>query len=54
LTAQAPILPDWLARDSTPADLLLYYFRVDQPGGFGHTRHYSPERGYDSTYTVWY
>lgn len=30
----------------------LYYFRVDQPGGFGHTRHYSPERGYDATYTV--
>jgi 5-deoxy-glucuronate isomerase len=30
----------------------LYYFRVDQPGGFGHTRHYSPERGYDTTYTV--
>ena len=30
----------------------LYYFRVDQPGGFGHTRHYSRERGYDTTYTV--
>jgi 5-deoxy-glucuronate isomerase len=30
----------------------LYYFRVDQPGGFGHARHYSPERGYDTTYTV--
>lgn len=30
----------------------LYYFRVDQPGGFGHCRHYSPERGYDTTYTV--
>jgi 5-deoxy-glucuronate isomerase len=30
----------------------LYYFRVDQSGGFGHTRHYSPERGYDTTYTV--
>ncbi len=30
----------------------LYFFRVDQPGGFGHTRHYSPDRGYDTTYTV--
>ncbi|GAB4109961.1 MAG: 5-deoxy-glucuronate isomerase [Roseiflexaceae bacterium] len=30
----------------------LYYFRVDQPGGFGHARHYSPKRGYDTTYTV--
>lgn len=30
----------------------LYYFRVDQHGGFGHARHYSPERGYDTTYTV--
>lgn len=30
----------------------LYYFRVDQPGGFGHARHYSPERGYEATYTV--
>jgi len=30
----------------------LYYFRMDQPDGFGHTRHYSPERGYDTTYTI--
>jgi 5-deoxy-glucuronate isomerase len=30
----------------------LYYFRVDQPGGFGLARHYSPERGYETTYTV--
>lgn len=30
----------------------LYYFRMDQPGGFGHARHYSPERGYDTTYAV--
>jgi len=30
----------------------LYYFRVDQPDGFGHTRHYSPEHGYDATYTI--
>ena len=30
----------------------LYYFRMDQPEGFGHTRHYSPERGYDTTYTI--
>ena len=30
----------------------LYYFRTDQPEGFGHTRHYSPERGYDTTYTI--
>jgi KduI/IolB family len=27
-------------------------FRMDQPDGFGHTRHYSPERGYDTTYTI--
>ena len=30
----------------------LYYFRMDQPDGFGHTRHYSPERGYDTTYAI--
>jgi 5-deoxy-glucuronate isomerase len=30
----------------------LYYFRVDLPGGFGHARHYSLERGYDTTYAV--
>ncbi len=30
----------------------LYYFRVDQPDGFGHARHYSPARGYDTSYTV--
>jgi 5-deoxy-glucuronate isomerase len=30
----------------------LYYFRVDQPDGFGHARHYSPEHGYETTYTV--
>lgn len=30
----------------------LYYFRMDQPDGFGHTRHYSPEHGYDTTYTI--
>ena len=30
----------------------LYYFRMDQPSGFGHTRHYSPERGYDTTHTI--
>ncbi|GGR73066.1 5-deoxy-glucuronate isomerase [Deinococcus seoulensis] len=30
----------------------MYYFRVSSPEGFGLTRHYSPERGYDQTYTV--
>lgn len=30
----------------------LYYFKVELPGGFGHTRHYSAERGYDATYTT--
>lgn len=30
----------------------LYYFKVELPGGFGHTRHYSVERGYDATYTT--
>ena len=30
----------------------LYYFRMDQPDGFGHARHYSPEHGYDTTYTI--
>jgi 5-deoxy-glucuronate isomerase len=30
----------------------LYYFRVDQAGGFGHARHYSTERGYETSYTV--
>jgi 5-deoxy-glucuronate isomerase len=30
----------------------MYYFRVNGPEGFGLCRHYSPERGYDSTYTI--
>ncbi|GBF06081.1 myo-inositol catabolism IolB domain-containing protein [Deinococcus aerius] len=30
----------------------MYYFRVSSPEGFGLARHYSPERGYDTTYTV--
>lgn len=30
----------------------MYYFRLSPPEGFGLTRHYSPERGYDTTYTV--
>ena len=30
----------------------MYYFRVSSPEGWGLTRHYSPERGYDQTYTV--
>ncbi len=30
----------------------MYYFRLSSPEGFGLTRHYSPERGYDATYTV--
>jgi 5-deoxy-glucuronate isomerase len=30
----------------------MYYFRVSSPEGFGLVRHYSPERGYDTTYTV--
>ena len=30
----------------------MYYFRVSSPEGWGLTRHYSPERGYDETYTV--
>lgn len=30
----------------------LYYFKVELPGGFGHTRHYSGEHGYDATYTT--
>jgi len=30
----------------------MYYFRVSAPEGFGLARHYSPERGYDTTYTV--
>lgn len=30
----------------------LYYFRVQTPEGFGLARHYSPERGYDTTYTI--
>jgi len=30
----------------------MYYFRVSGPEGWGLTRHYSPERGYDETYTV--
>jgi 5-deoxy-glucuronate isomerase len=42
-------------QDNLPAEAFheeLYYFRVDQPGGFGHARHYSPERGYDNSYSV--
>ena len=30
----------------------MYYFRVSSPEGWGLVRHYSPERGYDETYTV--
>lgn len=30
----------------------MYYFRLSSPQGFGLARHYSPERGYDATYTV--
>ncbi|RIH88469.1 5-deoxy-glucuronate isomerase [Meiothermus luteus] len=30
----------------------MYYFRLSSPEGFGLVRHYSPERGYDQTYTV--
>jgi 5-deoxy-glucuronate isomerase len=30
----------------------MYYFRVNTPEGFGLCRHYSPERGYDQTYTI--
>lgn len=30
----------------------MYYFRVNSPEGWGLVRHYSPERGYDDTYTV--
>ena len=30
----------------------MYYFRVSSPEGWGLARHYSPERGYDETYTV--
>lgn len=30
----------------------MYYFRVSSPEGWGLVRHYSPERGYDDTYTV--
>jgi len=30
----------------------MYYFRVNPPEGFGLCRHYSPERGYDQTYTI--
>lgn len=30
----------------------MYYFRVSSPDGFGLARHYSPEHGYDTTYTV--
>ncbi|WP_278911887.1 5-deoxy-glucuronate isomerase [Deinococcus wulumuqiensis] len=30
----------------------MYYFRVSSPEGFGLARHYSPERGYDTTSTV--
>jgi len=30
----------------------MYYFRVSSPEGWGLTRHYSPQRGYDETYTV--
>ena len=30
----------------------IYYFRLQHPEGFGLVRHYSPERGYDHTYTV--
>ncbi|MDW8234707.1 MAG: 5-deoxy-glucuronate isomerase [Roseiflexaceae bacterium] len=30
----------------------MYYFRVSPSEGFGLCRHYSPERGYDTTYTI--
>ncbi len=30
----------------------MYYFRVSAPEGWGFTRHYSPEHGYDDTYIV--
>jgi 5-deoxy-glucuronate isomerase len=30
----------------------MYYFRVNPGEGFGLCRHYSPERGYDQTYTI--
>ncbi len=30
----------------------VYYFRVNPPEGFGLVRHYSPEQGYDTTYTI--
>jgi 5-deoxy-glucuronate isomerase len=30
----------------------MYYFRVSSPEGWGLTRHYSPEHGYDTTHTV--
>jgi 5-deoxy-glucuronate isomerase len=30
----------------------MYYFRVSSPEGWGLTRHYSAERGYDHTYAV--
>jgi 5-deoxy-glucuronate isomerase len=30
----------------------IYYFRVSSPDGFGLCRHYSPERGYNTTHTV--
>lgn len=30
----------------------MYYFRVSSPEGWGLTRHYSPEQGYDQTYQV--
>ena len=42
-------------RDDLPREAFheeLYYFRMEQPDGFGHTRHYSPERGYDTTFTI--
>ncbi|MBB4843646.1 5-deoxy-glucuronate isomerase [Paucibacter oligotrophus] len=30
----------------------IYYFRVASPEGFGLARHFSPERGFDTTHTV--
>ena len=30
----------------------MYYFRVSAPEGWGFTRHYSPEHGYDDTHIV--
>ncbi|MCS7069300.1 MAG: 5-deoxy-glucuronate isomerase [Meiothermus sp.] len=30
----------------------MYYFRINSPEGWGLSRHYSPERGYDQTYVV--